>query len=70
MYVCFISVFINRLAEQDRIEEAMEREEFGEDEQTNATNIQGILGDRIPSEAVDPTQDPNILVGEVIYVRY
>ena len=59
----------NRLAEQDLMEEAMDREEFGEEGVPASTSIQGILGDRIPDEAVDPTQDPNIIVGEVGCIR-
>ena len=47
------------------MEEAMDREEFGEEGVPANMSIQGILGDRIPDEAVDPTQDPNIIVGEV-----
>lgn len=48
----------------------MEREEFGEEEGMESGNMQGILGDSIPIEAVDPSKDPNILVGEVYIVYF
>ena len=48
----------------------MEREEFGEEEGMESENMQGILGDSIPIEAVDPSKDPNILVDEVYIVYF
>ena len=48
----------------------MEREEFGEEEGNEISSMQGILGDSIPIEAVDPSKDPNILLGEVGIVLY
>ena len=48
----------------------MDHEEFGDGEAMESSNIQGVLGDRILTEAVDPTQDPNIMVGEVEHLWY
>ena len=38
---------------------------MGNEEVMMSENIQGVLGDKIPSDVIDPTQDPNIMVGEV-----
>ena len=38
---------------------------MGNEEVMMSENIQGVLGDQIPSDVIDPTQDPNIMVGEV-----
>ena len=40
---------------------------MGNEEMVESENIQGVLGDQIPSDVIDPTQDPNIMVGEVCF---
>lgn len=47
----------------------MEHEEFGDEGVAENAPIQGVLGDAIPLEAVDPTQDPHIIVDEVIFYQ-
>lgn len=62
---CWRSEFIFRLSEQLKIDEQLEKDEFGQEENGEPAVVSGILGDSIPVEAMDVSKDPNIVVNEV-----
>ena len=53
------------LAEQNKLDELQERAEFPEEQMEEGEEIRGLMGDRIPMEALNPENDPNITVPEV-----
>ena len=53
------------LAEQNKLDELQERAEFPEEQMEEGEEIRGLMGDRIPMEALNPENDPNISVPEV-----
>ena len=67
MYFSDETLIKYRLAEQDQLEGDFGGEEMGNEEMVESENIQCVLGDQIPSDVIDPTQDPNIMVGEVCF---
>ena len=53
------------LEEQNKLDELQERAEFPEEQMEEGEEIRGLMGDRIPIEALNPENDPNITVPEV-----
>ena len=58
------------IAEQNQTDALRESEEFRDAEIEQSGVVQGIMGDNIPLDSLDPTKDPNIALPEVrIYWR-
>lgn len=53
------------IAEQNQTDALRESEEFRDAEVEESGVVQGIMGDNIPLDSLDPTKDPNIALPEV-----
>ena len=53
------------IAEQNQTDALRESEEFRDAEIEQSGVVQGIMGDNIPLDSLDPTKDPNIALPEV-----
>lgn len=53
------------LAEQNKLDEVRENEEFPDEQMEGEEAVRGLMGDQIPVEALNPENDPNITVPEV-----